>query len=95
MHVRVMERYPKNGKLLKIYGRFLEFVRNDPWSASKYYAEAIKLGLTESLLQLTSSNGTLANMSQAMGQLDEKTDGIVIINATGSIMMVNQVRDAG
>ena len=36
---RVMERYPGNGKLLKIYGRFLEHVRNDPWSASKYYAE--------------------------------------------------------
>lgn len=35
---RVMERYPNNGKLLKVYGRFLEYVRNDPWSASKYYA---------------------------------------------------------
>jgi hypothetical protein len=28
---RVLERYPTNGKLLKVYGRFLEFVRNDPW----------------------------------------------------------------
>lgn len=28
---RVLERYPTNGKLLKIYGRFLEYVRNDPW----------------------------------------------------------------
>jgi hypothetical protein len=27
----VLERYPTNGKLLKVYGRFLEFVRNDPW----------------------------------------------------------------
>ena len=25
---RVMERYPNNGRLLKIYGRFVEYVRN-------------------------------------------------------------------
>jgi len=30
-----MDRFPANGKLLKIYGRFLEFVRNDPWNASR------------------------------------------------------------
>jgi Tfp pilus assembly protein PilF len=28
---RVLERYPTNGNLLKVYGRFLEYVRNDPW----------------------------------------------------------------
>lgn len=33
--IRVMDRFPANGKLLKIYGRFLEYVRNDPWNASK------------------------------------------------------------
>lgn len=33
---RVMDRFPANGKLLKIYGRFLEYVRNDPWNASRY-----------------------------------------------------------
>jgi len=30
-----MDRFPANGKLLKIYGRFLEYVRNDPWNASR------------------------------------------------------------
>jgi len=24
-------RHPSNGKLLKVYARFLEFVQNDPW----------------------------------------------------------------
>ena len=138
---RAMERYPGNGKLLKIYGRFLEHVRNDPWSASKYYAEvcvlcalcvlcvlcvlcaaclrataltrthkknthptrvrtkrhpphtqqqqAMKLGLSESLLQLASANGQLNSVTGAMGQVDEKTDGVLIINAVGSIMMLN------
>lgn len=38
----VLDRYPKNAKLLKSYGRFLENVKNDPWGAAKYYAEAEK-----------------------------------------------------
>ena len=38
----VLERYPKSAKLLRSYGRFLENVKNDPWAAAKYYAEAEK-----------------------------------------------------
>jgi hypothetical protein len=38
----VLDRYPRNAKLLRSYGRFLENVRNDPWAAAKYYAEAEK-----------------------------------------------------
>lgn len=38
----VLERYPKSAKLLRSYGRFLENVKNDPWGAAKYYAEAEK-----------------------------------------------------
>jgi Tfp pilus assembly protein PilF len=38
----VLERYPRNAKLLRSYGRFLEGVRNDPYGAAKYYAEADK-----------------------------------------------------
>lgn len=38
----VLDRYPKNAKLLKSYGKFLENVKNDPWGAAKYYAEAEK-----------------------------------------------------
>lgn len=30
---KVLERYPTNGRLLKIYGRFLEYCKNDPWCA--------------------------------------------------------------
>lgn len=75
-----MERYPSNGKLLKIYGRFLEFVRNDPWSASKFYNEAMKLGTTESLLTLAGCSAeedalnsfSGAKATAALGTIDEK-----------------------
>lgn len=35
---RILERYPTSPKVLRAYARFLEDVKNDPWSAVKYYA---------------------------------------------------------
>eukprot|EP00878_Enallax_costatus_P028503 GHUV01030791.1.p1 GENE.GHUV01030791.1~~GHUV01030791.1.p1 ORF type:complete len:425 (+),score=126.62 GHUV01030791.1:655-1929(+) len=84
---RALERYPNNGKLLKVYGRFLEYVRNEPWTASKYYAEALKQGTGESLLNMT--RGQTGSDLAAAGTINEKVDGLVIINAQGVIMMVN------
>jgi hypothetical protein len=86
---RVLERYPNNGKLLKVYGRFLEFVRNDPWTANRYYVEALKAGTKENLLEL--AQGQAGNIMQLMGDINEKDDTIIIINAQGVIMMVNSV----
>eukprot|EP00878_Enallax_costatus_P038463 GHUV01043704.1.p1 GENE.GHUV01043704.1~~GHUV01043704.1.p1 ORF type:complete len:179 (+),score=27.03 GHUV01043704.1:253-789(+) len=77
---RAMERYPNNGKLLKVYGRFLEYVANDPWKATRYYSEAVKLGTEESLLSLAGSSAeedVLKNLQgskteEGMGTVDEK-----------------------
>lgn len=160
--LRAMDRYPASGRLLRAYGRFLEWVRNDPSTAQRCYLEALRKGTTESLLglagngadgeaaQLTiqgvgarlclcadaaclraphyaaaASNGsqhassvwqtpracsasdafassnfppTLTKgmplfhppLCQALGKVDENTDGIVIINAIGSILAVNK-----
>lgn len=105
----MLERYPSNGRLLKIYGRFLEFVRNDPWSAAKFYQvrgmhasvllrmrfaagaqgppvscrlsqEALRQGTAESLLSLTAGQDGAGGMAAA-GPINEKTDGLIIINA--------------
>eukprot|EP00879_Flechtneria_rotunda_P013062 GHRR01013642.1.p1 GENE.GHRR01013642.1~~GHRR01013642.1.p1 ORF type:complete len:1083 (+),score=308.01 GHRR01013642.1:2122-5370(+) len=85
---RVLERYNNNGRLLKVYGRFLEHVRNDPWTASKFYEEAIRQGTTESLLSMT-VGGQGTDAFSAAGTVNEKMDGLVIINAQGIILMVN------
>lgn len=84
--IRVMERYPDNGKLLKIYGRFLEFVCHDPWSASKHHTEAMKLGTCDNLAALHRSEG---DAKSVLGTIDEKADAVIIINALGIIMTVN------
>ncbi len=76
----MLERYPSNGKLRKVYGRFLEFVKNDPWTAAKYYDEATKQGTTESLLSMTAGQNGAEGLAAA-GSIDEKVDGLVIINA--------------
>lgn len=74
---------------VQIYGRFLEYVRCETSSASRYYEAALKQGSTDSLLALASSSEGAAAGLAAAGQIDEKTDGLAVINATGSILMVN------
>jgi hypothetical protein len=63
-----------------VYARFLEYVRNEPGAASKFYEAAIKEGTSESLLALTAAEGGAAGLTAA-GQIDEKTDGLAVINA--------------
>ncbi len=73
-----MDRYPANGKLLKVYGRYMEFVCNDPWGACKYYAESAKLGTEESLLNLaaSSTDGDIqTKLTVMLGTVDEKVGG--------------------
>jgi hypothetical protein len=65
---------------MQVYGRFLEFVRNEPGAASRFYEAALKQGSSESLLALTTSEGGTAGL-HAAGQIDEKTDGLAVINA--------------
>eukprot|EP00878_Enallax_costatus_P028639 GHUV01030951.1.p1 GENE.GHUV01030951.1~~GHUV01030951.1.p1 ORF type:complete len:135 (-),score=32.73 GHUV01030951.1:167-571(-) len=85
---RVLERYPKNGRLLKVYGRFLENVRHDPWTAAKFYAEAQKNGTTESLVNLARGQSGDDVLAEA-GNINEKLDGIIVINSTGIMLMLN------
>lgn len=55
----------------QVYGRFLEYVRNEPGAAGRYYEAAMKAGTSESLLALTTAEGGAARLSAA-GQIDEK-----------------------
>jgi hypothetical protein len=67
-------------RLLKIYGRYLEFVRAEPGSAGRFYDAALKAGTSESLLSLTAGEDGASGLAVA-GLIDEKVDGLVVINA--------------
>jgi hypothetical protein len=93
-----MSRYPQNGRLLLLYGRFLEDVQHDPWAAAKYYSESDRVGVSDTMLNLTRTGGKEAGGDSGAGLLesiDEKNDALIVINGTGVIMMINQVRGAG
>jgi hypothetical protein len=91
----MVERYPRNAKMLKAYARFLEDVQHDPWRANRYYVEADKHGSSD-----TSSN--LAMLAKSVDgslgipgmEIDETNTGIIIINADGIVMALNHVRIA-
>lgn len=71
---RVMSRYPSNGKLLLVYGRFLEDVKHDPWSASKYYTEAERKGTGDTMLNLTKTGKEGEGSNSLLESIDEKND---------------------
>lgn len=64
-----MEKYPKNVTLLRSYGRFLEELKNDPYTAQKYYAEAEKI---------EESNAADAG-DEENGQVNDKRDAVIVI----------------
>lgn len=39
----VLETYGKDPRLVRLYGKFLESVKNDPWGAAEYFEEADRL----------------------------------------------------
>ncbi|EFJ45146.1 hypothetical protein VOLCADRAFT_94549 [Volvox carteri f. nagariensis] len=52
----VLETYGNNPKLVRLYGKFLQTIKNDPWRASEYFSEADRL---EELMNGDSSGGPL------------------------------------
>ncbi len=90
---RVLERYPTNGKLLRCYGKFLEEVQHDGVAAARAYAEAARNGGADAIMSLDlSAVQQAANKPEFLTSLSLVDDAVVVINATGSIMMVSQVR---
>lgn len=85
---RVIELYPNSGQLLKCYGRFMEEVQDDTWQAAKLYTDAEKLGLKESVVDFNQVDES-GKVNSFLATCDEKNDGIVVIAANGTIMMVN------
>mmetsp|Transcript_40560 Transcript_40560/g.129319 ORF Transcript_40560/g.129319 Transcript_40560/m.129319 type:complete len:1181 (+) Transcript_40560:325-3867(+) len=92
----VMERYPKSVKLMRSYGRFLEEVKNDPWTGGKYLAEADRVEEAQAEAQRDAmfSKSTAADADPAAvetTQVDDQTDAVCVINSTGIIQFTNKL----
>lgn len=91
VYKRVLERYPKNGKLLKCYGRFLEDVRNDFKHAARTYADATKQGGSgNGILSMDFDFASQPGKPEMLLSLDLNEDAVIVINAEGQIMVSSQ-----
>ena len=50
---QILARHASNVKIMRLYGKFLEHVKHDPWSAAKWFAEAETLEQHEEDLKNT------------------------------------------
>ncbi|KXZ45662.1 hypothetical protein GPECTOR_52g60 [Gonium pectorale] len=82
----VLQSYGNNPKLVRLYGRFLQTVKNDPWAANEYFQEADRLEETKD----GDSNGPLLPDGTPLGRMDDMATAVLVINATGEIQMANK-----
>ncbi|KAJ9530064.1 hypothetical protein QJQ45_023344, partial [Haematococcus lacustris] len=92
----VLQRHTSNMKLVRLYAKFLESVKHDPWSAAKWFAEAEKL---EQLAEEAKASNVFQDMDlrdpalrASLLALGPNSDhrAVVIINAQCLVQMINQ-----
>ncbi|KXZ55419.1 hypothetical protein GPECTOR_3g70 [Gonium pectorale] len=82
----VLMSYGNNPKLLRLYGRFLQSVKNDPWGAAEYAAEADRLEDAKD----HDSSGPLLPDGTPLGRMDDLSTSVLVISATGEIQIANR-----
>lgn len=83
----VLERYSSSAKVLRLYARFLDEVKNDPWQAAQYLEESEKLDEQ----QAAAENSALLGGDDGKGGLDARNSPVCVINAQGIIQMANKM----
>eukprot|EP00201_Polytomella_parva_P007131 CAMPEP_0175084446 /NCGR_PEP_ID=MMETSP0052_2-20121109/28065_1 /TAXON_ID=51329 ORGANISM="Polytomella parva, Strain SAG 63-3" /NCGR_SAMPLE_ID=MMETSP0052_2 /ASSEMBLY_ACC=CAM_ASM_000194 /LENGTH=768 /DNA_ID=CAMNT_0016356253 /DNA_START=23 /DNA_END=2327 /DNA_ORIENTATION=- len=99
MYRSVLEQYSTNIKLLRLYAKFLETVRNNPRAADYYYAEADKLEEIHGrenaedagiMALFGQESGGMADGAALIRSAMESSTIAVVANAYGVIQMVNR-----
>ncbi|EFJ45114.1 hypothetical protein VOLCADRAFT_106127 [Volvox carteri f. nagariensis] len=82
----VLESYGNNPKLVHLYGRFLQTIKNDPWHAAEYFAEAERL----EEMQDGNAGGPLMPDGTPLSRMDEIDTAVLVLNAAGEVQMANR-----
>ncbi|GLC41265.1 hypothetical protein PLESTM_001177800 [Pleodorina starrii] len=82
----VLENYGHNPKLVRLYGKFLQTIKNDPWRASEYFSEADRL----EEIKNGDARGPLLPDGTPLGRMDEMATAVLVINSTGEVQMANR-----
>ncbi|CAG9461054.1 unnamed protein product [Pedinophyceae sp. YPF-701] len=92
VYASMLERYPRNVKLLRAYGKFLDDLKNDPWKAARYYGEADKIEDMQAEAQRDAIFGDMSAEGDASAAVvDDTKDAVVVISDTGIIQMANRI----
>ncbi|KAJ9516874.1 hypothetical protein QJQ45_027276, partial [Haematococcus lacustris] len=93
---QVLGRHGTNVRLLRLYAKFLEHIKHDPWTAAKWFAEADALEQEEEKAKdsnvFTDMTGVDPGLRSALTEIDRGNESraIIIINARCIIQVVNQ-----
>ncbi|KAG2495798.1 hypothetical protein HYH03_006041 [Edaphochlamys debaryana] len=81
-----LEVYGNSPKLVRLYAKFLETIKQDPWAAAAYNARADKLeqGADED------NQGPVLPDGTPMSRMDDVDKGVVVVNAFGDIQVANK-----
>ncbi|KAG2426216.1 hypothetical protein HXX76_013197 [Chlamydomonas incerta] len=82
----VLEMYGNSPRLVRLYARFLETVKQDPWGAAEYSAHADRIEQNRD----TDGDGPTLPDGTPIGRMDEVDKGVLVVNAFGDIQMVNK-----
>ncbi|EFJ43613.1 hypothetical protein VOLCADRAFT_96265 [Volvox carteri f. nagariensis] len=82
----VLETYGSNYRLVRLYGKFLETVKNDPWGALEYYTEADRLEQEKN----DDGAGPLLPDGTPLSRMDELATAVLLISSVGEIQMANK-----
>ncbi|KAF5829405.1 hypothetical protein DUNSADRAFT_16104 [Dunaliella salina] len=80
--------YPNNEHLYRMYARFLEHVKSDPWSAQKFTETAEKL--EEEQDQTGANLIAQDDAASLLENVNEKIHAVLVINAEGIMLVANK-----
>ncbi|KXZ50396.1 hypothetical protein GPECTOR_16g569 [Gonium pectorale] len=81
-----LQSYGNSPNLVRLYGRFLLNIKNDPWGAAQYFETADRL----EELRAGDANGPLLPDGTPLGRMDEMSTAVLVVNTAGEMQMANR-----
>ncbi|PNW76483.1 hypothetical protein CHLRE_11g467629v5 [Chlamydomonas reinhardtii] len=82
----VLELYNNSPRLVRLYARFLETIKQDPWGAAEYSAAADRLEQNKD----EEGQGPTLPDGTPMSRMDDVEKGVLVVNAFGDIQVANK-----
>ncbi|GIM07919.1 hypothetical protein Vretimale_11958 [Volvox reticuliferus] len=82
----VLELYNNSPRLVRLYARFLETIKQDPWTAAQYHDAAERLEEDKD----EDGQGPVLPDGTPISRMDDVEKGVLVVNAFGDIQVANR-----